>query len=300
MVLSTEAALITSGPRSPPSQHDAPDLQHEVQRLVGRCLLRLQQYETLIKYLVAHHQLSGPAYALERIRVQRVKEHATKPLGYQIDVLLRSFFTTSEAPHTRIDDASPLIGSPAFGYRSTMRLSAEDYARTKAELRHLVDARNDLVHDFGSRFDLHTCEGCSAACDYLEGCYARIDTQYGKLCAWVKGVDAARIAAAAFMQAPGLSGCFNDGAEPVATTRWAEAEIVGALREAAALNAGERGWTRLDHAIALIHRKHPGLTPDSYGCKSWRHVLNESRRFDLEYRADENARRAAWFKVRDR
>ena len=32
--------------------------QHEVQRLLGRCLLRLQQYEKLVKAIVAHHQVS--------------------------------------------------------------------------------------------------------------------------------------------------------------------------------------------------------------------------------------------------
>ena len=31
------------------------DLQREVQRLLGRCMLRLQQYERLIKAIVAHH-----------------------------------------------------------------------------------------------------------------------------------------------------------------------------------------------------------------------------------------------------
>ena len=37
-----------------------PCLQREVQRLLGRCLLRLQQYERLLKALVAHHELAGP------------------------------------------------------------------------------------------------------------------------------------------------------------------------------------------------------------------------------------------------
>ena len=37
-----------------------PDLQREVQRLLGRCLLRLQQYERLLKALVAHHDACRP------------------------------------------------------------------------------------------------------------------------------------------------------------------------------------------------------------------------------------------------
>ena len=42
--------------------------QRDVQRLLGRCLLRLQQYERLMKAIVAHHDLSGIAHALENIR----------------------------------------------------------------------------------------------------------------------------------------------------------------------------------------------------------------------------------------
>ena len=52
--------------------------QREVQRLLGRCLLRLQQYERLMKAIVAHSDLSGPAHALEEIRAPRVDEAFTK------------------------------------------------------------------------------------------------------------------------------------------------------------------------------------------------------------------------------
>ncbi|WP_296224698.1 OST-HTH/LOTUS domain-containing protein [Ralstonia sp. UBA689] len=302
MVPPPQVALITHGSRSasiPPD--DVADLQHEVQRLFGRCLLRLQQYETLIKHLVATHRLAGPPSALERIRAQRIKNYATKPLGYQIDVLLNSFFTTEPAPHASIDDAARSIESPAFGYRSTIQMSAEDYARTKAELKRLVDSRNDLVHDFGGRFDFQTRDGCGAASAYLDDCYSRIDAQYRRLCVWVRGVDAARAMAEAFMPAPGFPEVFQDDTVPDGTTPWATAGIVATLRDAIAeLNAGECAWTRLDHAVALIQRKHPGQTPRKYGCKSWRHVLNVCRVFDLEYRAGQNARRVAWFRERDR
>lgn len=52
---------------TPPQETTAPqagsaDLQREVQRLLGRCMLRLQQYERLLKAIVAHHELAGPAH----------------------------------------------------------------------------------------------------------------------------------------------------------------------------------------------------------------------------------------------
>lgn len=38
-----------------PIDNPSPELQREVQRLMGRCLLRLQQYERLMKAMLVHH-----------------------------------------------------------------------------------------------------------------------------------------------------------------------------------------------------------------------------------------------------
>ncbi len=63
---------------TPLSDEALPARQREVQRLLGRCLLRLQQYERLIKAIVAHHELTGPPHALETIRAARVADSARK------------------------------------------------------------------------------------------------------------------------------------------------------------------------------------------------------------------------------
>lgn len=49
-----------------------PDLQRTVQRKLGRCMLQLQQYELLLKAMVAHSELSGPPERLEAIRDAKV------------------------------------------------------------------------------------------------------------------------------------------------------------------------------------------------------------------------------------
>ena len=57
--------------------------QRNVQRLLGRCLLRLQQYECLMKAIVAHHDISGPAHGLKNIRAARTDDASKKTLGTQ-------------------------------------------------------------------------------------------------------------------------------------------------------------------------------------------------------------------------
>lgn len=53
---------------------DIASQQHQVQRLLGRCLLRLQQYEHLLKTVVAGHELSGTLHTFESNRAARIGE----------------------------------------------------------------------------------------------------------------------------------------------------------------------------------------------------------------------------------
>jgi hypothetical protein len=55
------------------SDDDHSESLQEVQRLIGRCMLRLQQYEHLLKSVLAHHELAGPVEAPESQRDARCK-----------------------------------------------------------------------------------------------------------------------------------------------------------------------------------------------------------------------------------
>jgi len=49
-----------TGLATQPLEEELQTLQRDVQRMLGRCLLRLQQYEKLMKAIVAHHEISAP------------------------------------------------------------------------------------------------------------------------------------------------------------------------------------------------------------------------------------------------
>jgi hypothetical protein len=70
--------------------------QRDVQRLLGRCLLRLQQYERLMKAVVAHHDLSGPAHTLEKTRAAHIDDGSTKTLGTLVRQLFGSYLVTAK------------------------------------------------------------------------------------------------------------------------------------------------------------------------------------------------------------
>jgi hypothetical protein len=275
---------------------DLQDHQHEVQRLLGRCMLRLQQYERLIKAIVAYHDLTGPAHALESIRAARIADAAGKTLGALVGQFLGSYVVTDGA-----DTSADALGkAPAevtsFSMRMHLSLSAEDYAQTQDGLWELVSLRNNLVHHFIDQHDLWSLDGCREAHEALAAAYARIDQHFERLRGWAEHMDQARRLAAEFVQSDAFRDLVIHGITPDGSVDWPAAGIVRALREASVELAVE-GWAPVASAGRWITQRYPDQQPARYGCASWRQVLHESRLFELRYR-DVDGRRAAWYRAR--
>ncbi|MFB1489054.1 MULTISPECIES: hypothetical protein [unclassified Thiocapsa] len=89
--------------------------QRDVQRSLGRCLLRLQQYERLMKVIVAHHDLSGSVHALEKIRAARRDDASTKTFGTLVGQLFGSYVVTGEtdtAADSTANESEKFLSSP--------------------------------------------------------------------------------------------------------------------------------------------------------------------------------------------
>ena len=282
---------------TPPVDGELQASQREVQRLLGRCLLRLQQYEHLIKAIVAHHDIAGPAHALESIRAERIADAATKTLGTLVGYFVGSYVVTDE-----VDTPDEVTGKApndamSFRMRTQMSMSAEDYARTEADLKDLVLLRNNLVHHFIDQHDLWSLDGCRGANDAPLAAYSRIDEHFEQLRGWAEHMDQARRLTAEFVQSDAFHDLVANGIAPDGTVDWPAAGIVRVLREAAGELAVD-GWTPVASAGRWITERHPEQLPGKYGCSSWRQVVHESRLFELRYR-DVDGRRAAWYRPKD-
>jgi hypothetical protein len=142
-----------------------PPLRREVQRLLGRCLLRLQQYERLIKSMVAHHEISGPIHTLEAVQAERIANTARLTLGTLVGDLLGSYLVPNEIGTPIEAMASCPDDAISFGMRMHLELSDSDFAQTENELKELVLLRNNLVHHFIDQHDLGSLDGCRSATD---------------------------------------------------------------------------------------------------------------------------------------
>lgn len=271
--------------------------QREVQRLLGRCLLRLQQYERLIKAIVVHHEIAGPIHELESIRMTRAADTASKTLGTLMGYFMGDIIVIDEV-HTSSDILTYVSDTDiSVGMRMQISVSTEDFARIKDELKELVSLRNDLVHHFIDQFDLWSVDGCRSAHDALITAYSRIDQHYEQLRGWAEHMDQANRLAAEFVQSEVFYDSVINGIAPDGTVDWSAASVVRRLREAAAELAVE-GWTPVALAGRWISDRYPEQLPAKYGCSSWRQVVHESRLFELRYQ-EVDGQRAAWYRIKE-
>ena len=278
-----------------PIDEELQTLQREVQRMLGRCLLRLQQYEKLMKAIVAHHEISASGSPLESNRAERIADAANKTLGTLVGTLLGTYVTSGEQDEVAEPDAPDNIIS--FKMKMSLRMSAEDFDTTQNDLKELVLLRNNLVHHFIDQHDLWSLDGCRGARESVVAAYGRVDQHFEQLRGWAEHMDQARRRAAEFAQSDAFRDLVINGIAPDGSVDWPAAGIVRALREAADQLAVDE-WTPVATAGRWIAERHPDQLPAKYGCSSWRQVVHESRLFELRYR-EVNGQRAAWYRPKE-
>ncbi|MCW5651108.1 MAG: hypothetical protein KIS62_15280 [Ramlibacter sp.] len=163
------------------------ELQRAVQLKLGGCIWRLQQYERLLKAMVANTDLAGEPAQLQALRDARVASVHKATLGGLVSLFTGGYLRAEDesAPAQETDDKAP--GDRLwFSFQQRMELSAERRAAITGELKELVDLRNELVHHLQERFDLGQLDRCEAAVAYLDASRATIDRHFQTLCRWAE------------------------------------------------------------------------------------------------------------------
>lgn len=281
-----------------PPEKLGPEVQRDVQRLLGRCMVRIQQYERALKVLLAHHEVAGPVETLAGQPAQRAEKLSGQTLGALANQLFGSFVV----PEGFDPELLPEVKTPSHrisvAYRFHMALSPEEWAKTKSSIQEFVVLRNELVHHFLSRFNIWEEQGCLEAMAYLEESYPRIDARFQELRAWMMAMQKAGEAMASFAKSETYHDWLVNGINPDGSFEWWQTGIVRALRTEVEALAGDN-WIALEAVKAQMLAQHPDQTPQKYRCTTWQQVLTESGGFDLEYRREsDTAPRKAWMRLR--
>lgn len=256
------------------------EVRHEVERQLGRCMLRLQQYELLLKTMMSSMTVEGPLEQIEVVREKRAAGMHSRTLGMLIAEFVGQHLTSASADDETDGAQCGASDVPYLRMHITISMSPEREAQTKAGLAELLKLRNDLVHHLYDNFDMSSEAGWNALSAHLKQCHARIDDNYQFLKALAVRLDHCRARASSFIQSKQFEDAFVCGIHPDGTVSWPRSAIVEYLRKAETACQVE-GWTSLDAAILFVSREDRAQTPGRYGCRTWRQVLKESGQFEV-------------------
>lgn len=264
------------------SNSDLIQLQNEVQRKLGACMIRVQQYEQLMKSMLAGMALEGTPEQFNTAREQKVVGLQNKTLGTLVKEFSEDYMTSARPsePSAASQENESSTATPWFQVRHQMAMTPDQHQQIKTALTDLTNLRNDLVHHFVECFKLEEESGCQAAEAHLDASYMTVNDHYLQLKGWAASMDNARALMSSLLRTPTFENLFINGIDPDGVVDWPASGIVQALREAE-VDCALDGWTLLDSAIDWMSAHHPDQTPAKYSCKLWRQVLNRSGQFDV-------------------
>jgi len=281
-------------------------LQDEVQRKLGGCMLRVQQYERLMKAMLAGAALEGTPATIESTFTGRATEVSDKSLGILLqNYFLEEFLVDSSMNSNQVEPAGMsaesqaiAAGLPYLKFRFQMQMEPEHFEQTKQTLLKLRDLRNEVVHHLLDRFDIDKESGSLAAIAYLDACYATFNNHYLQLREWAVSMENARALAASIIKTQMFEDFFVSGINPDGTVDWPASGVVQALREAEVACAKD-GWTLLDSAIAWLRINHSNQIPVKYQSRTWKQVLKRSKQFEIRVAIDPASNCGqTWFRSR--
>ncbi|MBM2295000.1 exonuclease [Sulfitobacter pseudonitzschiae] len=263
--------------------------RHAVEHLFGQSVLRFQAYENLVKAVISEHRLSARMTDIEENRADRAAKTRQKTMGTLVSEMMDSFIVAEGNESLRDDQED----APSIAYIFQLSFPTEEFARITAEHRDLVVLRNSLVHHFLENHDLWSVNGCLAAQQALTSALDQVAKSHEELRCWASDMMTARGALADLIRTPDIHDFFVHRRVP-----WHIATVTHALH-AAAMELAGGDWVPVNTATNWIEEHYPEEQPGAYGCKSWRHVIHESKHFDLQV-CKVDGRREAWYRPRNR
>lgn len=209
-----EAEAIEWTPNSAIAPEEAlREAHYLVQRKLGRFMLRMQQFESLLKAAIVDAELvHTPALSGRQHQQQRIKKFQTKSLGLLVEEATKKVFQLAGSAHEAKEptDETQL----RFHFHARISLEPEDLKQIKTELQDLVDRRNLVVHHLIEKFDMRNTSGCEAAVQHIEESYAVVDKVHVKLTEMLTGSLRVREQLAALLQTREIREFFATGQFP--------------------------------------------------------------------------------------
>ncbi|MFM2058244.1 MAG: hypothetical protein RLY71_2629 [Pseudomonadota bacterium] len=246
----------------------------EVFRRMGRNLLHFQHIEQLLKFLIANARLEGPLPDLGTILEVRTAKVHTQTMGHLAGRLVDDLYIETRDIAGELDDQAD---DGASGFRFSVLAEPTVVAQDAAELRAVVESRNELIHHFLPRWNPTCIESTRAAMEFLDGQRAKALPVLEQLKSTATSLASMRDQHAQLLASPEFRQNFE--------LLWLRSSrLVQLLAEIAEAEARADGWMSLAVAGTLIKRREPAELEEiaeRYGHKTLKQVLLASGYFDV-------------------
>jgi hypothetical protein len=259
----------TSTPAEP---HRTPEID-EVCRRIGRNLLLFQHIEHLLKQLMAGARLEGTVKSMQaNFEERRAKIHK-QTLGQ-----LAGQFVDDVLADAGGRDAPENVDEAWFSFGFTIQTDSIFVEQHTAEMKAVVDARNDLIHHFLPRWSPASEDSTRAALDYLDQQRAQALPMRDRLQGFVNSLQEAAKAHTELMSSP-------EATREIELQWLRHSRLVLLLGEIAQRTPRADGWTVLASAGNILRQREPeelAHMPERYGHRTLKKLLQATELFDIE------------------
>lgn len=259
----------TSTPAEP---HRTPEID-EVFRRIGRNLLLFQHIEHLLKQLMASARLEGTVKSMQANFEEREAKIRKQTLGQ-----LAGQFVDDVLADAGERDAPENVDEAWFSFGFTIQTDSAFVEQHTAEMKAVVDARNDLIHHFLPRWSPASEDSTRAALDYLDRQRAQALPMRDRLQGFVNSLQEAAKAHAAFMSSP-------EATREIELQWLRHSRLVLLLGEIAQRTPRADGWTVLASAGHILRQREPEELDrmlERYGHRTVKKLMQATELFDIE------------------
>lgn len=245
----------------------------EVFRRIGRNLLLFQHIEHLLKQLMTSARLEGTVHSMQANFDERRAKIHRQTLGQ-----LAGQFVDDVLADAGEREAPENVDEAWFSFSFTIQTDSAFVEQHEAEMKAVVDARNELIHHFLPRWSPASEDSTRAALAYLDEQRAQALPMRDRLQGFANSLQEAAKAHADFVSSP-------EGARQLELQWLRHSRLVLMLGELAARTDRPDGWMVLATAGNIIQKLEPLELTDlskRFGHRTLKHLLLATELFDVE------------------
>ncbi len=249
------------------------DHVNEVHRKIGRNMMLFQEFEYLLKFILANGKFSGFISELKAIRTEQAARINKQTMGQ----LVSQYVENTHPDFEYKSDVPEKLKEPHFSFNFQIECDPSNYEAKKEALAEIVLERNELVHHLLPSFDVTSVQSCEGVGNKLDDQCEKIRQEISEMKLILKSFNDIRKDVVDFLRSDESTTYFM-------LNIIQQSKLVALLSEISVKKQRSDGWTVVDAARRLVIQNAPeeiGRLKEKYGHKTLKSLILASEMFDL-------------------